>query len=164
MGEVRFRTASPEDAGDILRIKRAAIESIDSGDYTEDQLFAWRPDDKTLPTFERAIESDRFVVLVAEVGEDIGGYGVLSGETNRIDALFVHPDTMGTGLGSSLVRQFEMRTQMRGYDELDIISSLNAISFYRRLDYEQVGTRTRPIDGQELDFAVMRKSLSVAGE
>jgi GNAT superfamily N-acetyltransferase len=163
MEHVRFREARPSDAERILRIKQAAIGSIDTGEYTADQLTAWQPADEALPVFRRAIESERFMILVAETegenGPECAAYGGLSGRTNRIDAVYVHPDHMDEGIATSLVRQFETRAQMRGLTNLRVVSSLNARPFYESLGYHAVDTETRTIDGIGVEFAVMEKSL-----
>jgi N-acetylglutamate synthase-like GNAT family acetyltransferase len=162
MENVRFREAKPSDAERILEIKQAAIGSIDTGEYTPEQLDAWQPADDALPVFRRAIESERFIVLVAEKDENTcAAYGGLSGRTNRIDAVYVHPAHMDEGIASSLVRQFETRAQMRGMADLKVVSSLNAQSFYASLGYEAVGTETRSIDGTDVEFAIMHKSLEL---
>jgi putative acetyltransferase len=159
MEGVQFREARPEDTPAVLAIKQAAIEAVDSPDYTDRQLSAWRPDDSARADFRRAIESDRFEILVAEQEREVVGYGVLNVPRKRIDAIFVHPDRGGEGVGSSLVRQFESRARIGGIDELKIVSSLNAESFYESLGYWNFGREERTIDGVDIDFAIMHKPL-----
>lgn len=157
-GEVQFRQAEPVDATDVLAIKQAAIRS--TGDtYSETQVEAWRPTEEALPTFKQAMESDQFVVLLAETDDDPAGYGVLNVEEARIDAVFVDPEHAGDGLGSSLVRQLETRARMMGLSELTVVSSLNAQPFYESLEYEQFDSRTRTIDDVDLEFVAVRKEL-----
>ena len=160
MGRVRFRQARAWDAKAILKIKQAAIDSIETGEYTAEQLDAWRPDDDAIGDFRRAIRSDRFVILLAEDDGEPAGYGVLNTKMNRIDAIFIHPDHTGEGIASSLVKQFETRAQMQELPEITIVSSMNARSFYQSLDYWDFGTKTRTINGIEIEFAIMRKIFS----
>ena len=162
MGELRYRAARVGDASVILTIKQAAISAIDGDEYTAGQLDAWRPDDDLVDDFGRAIESNRFEILLVESGPSPAGYGVLNTQENRIDAVFVHPDYHGDGIGSSLVSQFESRARISGLSELQIVSSLNAKAFYERLGYRAVGRKQREINGVELQFAVMRKVFESA--
>jgi GNAT superfamily N-acetyltransferase len=164
MGSIRFRQARTSDAARILSIKQAAIGSIDSDAYASEQIDAWRPDDDALDDFERAIESDRFVILLAEEDEVAVAYGVLNTKENRIDAVFVHPEHMGKGLASSLVRQFETRAQMADLPELKIVSSKNAKPFYQSLDYWDFGSITRSINGVDVEFSIMRKIFDFDGD
>jgi len=158
-GDVQFRQANPDDAADVLALKQAAIESTDSA-YSRKQVEAWQPGDEALPTFKQAMESEQFVVLLAAVDGEPAGYGVLNVDEARIDAVFVRPEHAGTGLGSSLVGQIETRARMLGLTELTVVSSLNARSFYGSLGYERFESRTRTIDGVDLEFEAMRKKLS----
>jgi len=156
---VQFRLAETADAADVLAVKRAAIRELASRHYSDAQIDAWAPDDDALPAFETAIESERFTVLLAVVDGKTAGYGVLNGPEGRIDAAYVHPEYVRAGIASSLVKQLEMRAQMRDITELKIVASLNAASFYESLGYWQVGEKTRTIDGVDIEFAVMHKHL-----
>ena len=159
MGSVRFREAEESDAQALWWTKHAAIDSIDTGEYSDDQLTAWKPDGEAIEDFEQAIESSTFDAVIAEVDDDPVGYGVLNAEDGRIDALFVHPDSMGQGIATSLVGQLESRGRMHGLDEITIVSSLNARSFYESVGYRDSGSKTRTIDGQDLEFTIMRKEI-----
>ncbi|MFC6720529.1 GNAT family N-acetyltransferase [Halobacteriaceae archaeon SHR40] len=157
MGEFTYRAAKVGDAGAILTVKQVAISAIDSDEYTARQLDAWRPDDELVEEFGRAIESNRFEILLVESGPATAGYGVLNTAENRIDAVFVHPEYHGEGIGSSLVRQFESRARITGLSELQLVSSLNAKEFYETLGYRDIDRKVREINGVDLKFAVMRK-------
>lgn len=157
-GETRFRQAEPADAEDVLEIKQAAIESTDDT-YSETQVDAWRPTEDALPTFKQAMESEQFVVLLAEAADRPAGYGVLNIDEARIDAVFVKPGYAGQGLGSSLVSQLETRARMMGLDKLTVISSLNAEPFYESLGYEPYDDRIRTIDDTNLEFVAVEKNF-----
>jgi GNAT superfamily N-acetyltransferase len=156
---VQFQQAGIDDAGTLLSIKRAAIGGIDSSVYDRGQLEAWQPDVDAASDFERAIGSDTFDVVLARVdGTDVA-YGVLNATAGRIDALYVRPGYSGEGIATSLVGQLESRARMRGVEEIEIISSLNARPFYETLGYRTCGAKHRSIDGADLEFAVMRKQI-----
>jgi len=157
MEAVQFSHAQEEDAQALLSIKQEAIGAIDSDAYTDEQLAAWRPDEEAISDFQRAIESDRFEVLLARRGGTTVAYGGLNRPENRIDAVYVHPDCSGEGIATSLVKQFESRARMGSVPELKIVSSLNARPFYESLGYWDFGRTTREIEGVELEFAIMRK-------
>lgn len=157
----QFRQAEPSDAADVLELKRAAITAIDTDSYTQRQLDAWKPNDDALSTFERAIEGEQFVIVLAEQDDELAGYGVLNREDNRIDAVFVQPEYENEGIATSLLGQLEMRAQMYKIPELKIVASLNAKSFYQAQGYWDFGTETRTIEGVNVDFAILRKTLNV---
>jgi len=159
MSELRFRLADPDDASSVLAVKRAAIRTHASAAYTDDQVDAWAPTEDALAVFEAAVDHDQFTVLLAVVGDEVTGYGVLNGPEGRIDAVFVHPEYTRTGIATSLVRQLEARARMRGIEALKLLASLNATDFYASLGYWRFEAQTRTIDGVDIDFAVMRKRL-----
>lgn len=156
-GEIQFRQASTGDGEHVLALKQAAIESTTDA-YTDEQIAAWRPTREAVPVFRQAMESDQFIVLIAEADEPVG-YGVLNINAARIDAVYVHPDASGQGLGTSLLRQLENRARMYGLSKLTVVSSKNAIGFYESAGFERVETRTRTIDDVDLAFIFARKSL-----
>lgn len=155
---IQFRQAELADAESIVTVKRAAISDT-TGTYTPAQTDAWQPGDDAVDSFEAAIEDEQFVVIVAVSGEEIQGYGALNVEKSRVDAVYIHPDRMRKGLGSSLLRQLESRARMCGLDELEVVSSVNAAEFYESFGYERIEPRTRVIDGVKLDFVAYSKEL-----
>lgn len=159
MSSVQFRQADGTDAETLWWIKHAAIDTIETDAYSDEQLRAWKPDGEAVPDFERAIESGTFDVLVAERCDDVAGYGVLNADSGRIDALYVHPDHAGNGIATSLVGQLEMRARMYDITELELVSSLNAKSFYEELGYWDFGEEIRSMDGTEIPFVLMRKRV-----
>lgn len=159
MGAVRFREAEPSDAQTLRWTKHAAIDSIRTDEYTDDERRAWKPDSQAVPDFRRAIDSETFEVLVAETDGETAGYGVLNRPAERIDAVFVHPEHDRQGIATSLVKQLESRARMDGIDSVTLVSSLNAESFYDRLGYRTVGTDTRSIGGRDIQFVIMETEL-----
>lgn len=159
MESVQFREATPADAQTLWWVKHAAIDNIGSDAYSDEQLRAWKPTGEDVPDFKRAIESDTFDIVIAELDDEAAGYGVLNVDEDRIDALFVHPEHAGTGIGTSLLGQLETRAQMYDISALEIVSSLNAKPFYQSLEYWDFGTKVRSIDGSDVEFAIMRKQL-----
>ncbi len=159
MDSVRFRQAETTDAQTLWWTKHAAIDGIDTADYTTRELRAWKPDGEAVSDFQRAIESNTFDALIAEVGSETAGYAVLNIDEERIDAVFVHPEYTRRGIATSLVRQLENRARMRDISGLTIVSSLNAVAFYESVGYERDGDKTRTINGVDLPFVVMKKEL-----
>jgi putative acetyltransferase len=159
MGSVQFHQADADDGETLFWIKHAAINGIESDAYDEAELDAWKPTGAAVDDFGRAVDSDRFDIILAVVDGEEVGYGVLNIPDGRIDAVYVHPEYSRQGIASSLVGQLESRARMHDIDELKIVSSLNAKSFYERLGYWDFGTKIRTIDGVQVEFAIMHKQL-----
>jgi len=160
MVNVSVRTARPGDAEAILAVKQAAIAELSASAYTRQQIEAWTPDDDALTEYRNATETDGFQILVACDDEQVVGYGVLSAESDRIEALFVHPHRARSGIGTRLLGQLESSALLIGCRALTVVSSRNATEFYELHGYTRVETRSREIDGIELEFIVLSKQLT----
>jgi putative acetyltransferase len=160
MSDVRFRRARPEDAGEILSIKRTAIEDLEHWQYSPEQVDAWKPEDSYLDTFEEAIDDDRFVVHVGERDGDIVGYGALNVPDERIDAVYVHPDHHGHGVATALVKQLELSAQFQGIETIDIVAARNAVPFYESVGYWRLDDEVTTIEDVDVVFVRMRKHVA----
>jgi putative acetyltransferase len=159
MSDVSFRRASPDDAEEILDIKREAIEDLEHWQYSPEQVEVWKPKDDYVGTFEQAIDDDQFVVHVAEVAGEIVGYGALNVPDERIDAVYVRPDFHGEGIATALVKHLELSAEFQGIVELDIIAAQNAVAFYQSVGYWQLEDEVATIEDVDLDFVRMRRRL-----
>jgi GNAT superfamily N-acetyltransferase len=159
MSEVSFRRASPDDAAEILDIKREAIEDLEHWQYSTEQVEVWKPKDDYVGTFEQAIDDDQFVVHVAEVDGDIAGYGALNVPGERIDAIYVRPAHHGKGIATALVKHLELSAEFQGISELDIVAAQNAVPFYESVGYWQLDDEVATIEDVDLDFVRMRRRL-----
>jgi putative acetyltransferase len=159
MSDVRFRRAGPEDAEEILSIKRAAIEDLEHWQYSPEQVDAWKPKDSYLDTFEEAIDDDRFIVHVGERDDRIVGYGALNVPDERIDAVYVHPDHHGHGVATALVKQLELSAQFQGIENIDIVAARNAVPFYESVGYWQLDDEVTTIEDVDVVFVRMRKHM-----
>jgi len=159
MSDVSFRRATPDDAEEILDIKREAIEDLEHWQYSTEQVEVWKPKDDYVRTFEQAIDDDQFVVHVAEVDGEIVGYGALNVPDERIDAVYVRPDFHGEGIATALVKHLELSAEFQGIVELDIIAARNAVPFYESVGYWQLDDEVATIEDVDLDFVRMRRRL-----
>jgi ribosomal protein S18 acetylase RimI-like enzyme len=159
MPGVSVRQATAADDLDVVSVKRAAIRDGTGDAYAAEQVAAWAPGDEEREDYAAAVESDRYMVLVAEIGEDVVGFGVLNVEDGSLLALYIEPARRGTGIGSTLLGHIETSASMYGADSLDLLASHNAVGFYADQGYEQSGTVERDIDGESLEFVKMEKAL-----
>ncbi|WP_299268898.1 GNAT family N-acetyltransferase [Halorientalis sp.] len=160
MSDVRFRRAGPEDAAEILSIKRAAIEDLEHWQYSPEQVDAWKPEDSYLDTFEEAIDDDRFVVHVGVRDGRIVGYGALNVPDERIDAVYVHPAHHGHGVATAIVSQLELSAQFQDIEQLDVVAARNAVPFYESVGYWQLDDEVTTIEDVDVVFVRMRKRLA----
>lgn len=141
----------------MVTVHRAAVRGVDPGPYDRRQLDAWDHDRD--PDGYPFGDPDRPVV-VAERDARTVGFGWANDREGEVEAVYVHPDHAGDGVGSTLLAHLEGRLAAVGVEAVEVLASLNAVPFYRRAGYEHVGERPVEFDdGVELSCARMVKDL-----
>lgn len=125
---VTIRKATRDDAPAVFRIRNAAVLIQCAGHYSEEELKRWT-DGELAEWFADAVEKHCHVAIRDGV---IVATGMVDLESGSIDALFVEPAHMGTGLGKEMLLHLENLAADAGLAALKLDSSLNAAEFYRR--------------------------------
>jgi len=155
--EERFtlRTASPGDLDALKRVRDESARHACGAVYSPAQLAAWLA--RPLPAKMRAL-IDSACVLVAMSDGEIVGYGAIDLATAEIEAVFVAPGAMGSGLGRRLLHQLEDIARANDVRALSLSASLNAVPFYRRAGYVTTSRGQFPLDEHQfLEFERMEK-------
>jgi N-acetylglutamate synthase-like GNAT family acetyltransferase len=127
------RKARTEDRGAIWRVHISAIKEGCAGHYSSEVIQAWVA--RTQPqNYIAAISGLDF--LLAEEDGVILGFGILNATHREIQGLYVSPESAGRGIGTHLMHFLENRAREMGIETLQLFSSLNAVSFYKRLGYQ----------------------------
>ena len=151
-----IRKAAAADVESVWEIRRAAILDQCPGYYPRDVLEVWvggAPTDQFIEVVERSI-------YLAVVDQKVVGTGMVDLETGQIDAVFVHPDCIGSGVGRAMMGYLERLARAAGLGELRLDATLNAARFYRACGFagEALGKYESP-RGVTLDCVPMVKSL-----
>jgi putative acetyltransferase len=139
---MRIRSARAGDAARLLEIWETAVRSSHHF-LSEDDVGFFRAvvRDNYLPTAE-------VHVLVDEHGAPLGFVGLYQAV---VEALFVAPDHHGRGLGRALI---EHARSLRGPLTVDVNEqNVQALGFYRRLGFRQVGRS--PLDTEGRPFPLI---------
>jgi len=96
--------------------------------------------------FQALLESKpkNIVLLVAAVGSKVAGFllGYLNKKESYVEALAVHPQYRGLGLGSSLLRAFENKAKKAGAEKVELSvksGNTSALGFYLKQKYSIKG-------------------------
>jgi len=158
-----IRAAGPGDAAAIMRVHREAILLKAAGHYPRATLEAWAlgatPD--RVARVERQIADSGFVVLVAEAGGELVGYGVAVPPQGELRALYVKPNSIGR-VGRALLSELE-KLAFRTAEALTCDASLNAAGFYRANGYSELGETEHVLkSGASVRCMRMRKARPAA--
>ena len=98
--------------------------------------------------------AENYECFVAIEGDSILGYYSLEDKTHgdfELDALFVDPPHIGTGLGRSLIHHAVQNLAKRDAKRLIIQGDPNAVRFYEAAGAKQIGTlESGSIPGRDL--------------
>lgn len=157
---VVVREATPADAASLFEVHTAAIRGLAGTHYDERELAAWSNVDG--PACYPVGDDDQ-LLLVAESGGMVVGFGQLDLTAAEIGALYVHPDAARRGVGSTLLDHLETAAAARGESELLVPAALNAVGFYESTGYDVVERTTVKTGGVELAVVMMCKELPSRG-
>jgi len=122
-----IRKATRHDAEAVLQIRKAAIRHQCAGHYSKDVLDRWT-DGELTDQFAGAVEEHCHVATVDGL---VVASGMLNLASGKIDALFVAPTHMRSGLGKAMLMHLESLANASGLAHLTLDSTLNAAAFYR---------------------------------
>ena len=155
----RIRAAVGDDAEAVWRVHTASIRGLCAGWYTEQEIAVWTGR-LIAEAYRRAIEAH--VMVVAERGGAVVGFGELDLERAEIVAVYVLPEVAGTGVGSDLLAHLEETARAADRARLTLCASLNAEAFYARRGW-RAGAREkhRLTPGVAVDCVRMDKDLAL---
>ena len=134
--------ANPKDDAALSALARAAKAHWD---YPDHWLEQWREELTVTSAFIARNETFKAIIN----GHVIGFHALLeSGATWRLEHLWVHPESMGEGVGRALFWHAVARARARGASRLTIESDPHAEAFYRHMGAQRVGLVASKIDGQ----------------
>jgi GNAT superfamily N-acetyltransferase len=141
-GGLHLRPARESDRRTLWRIHTQAVEAHCRDVYAPHEVSTWvrllRPEGYLRPDKPRT-------VLVAERGRRLVGFGQVDTRAGELEALYVVPDEVGQGVGSTLLAALESVAWREGVPLLGLDASLNAEAFYRRHGYVWMHAARRPL-------------------
>ena len=137
-----IRKAVADDSNAIWATRNAAILAQCIGFYSSSDLEVWTDGAPT----DRFVQSviDKWHVAVAD--NRVVGTGIIDVVSGHIDAVFVQPEMMRRGVGTSMMNYLERIAVAYGLCRLTLDSTLNAVSFYRGCGFigEQISEYKSP--------------------
>jgi putative acetyltransferase len=159
---MKIRKASAADKEKLSKMHIASIRKLCANHYTRQQLDAWTS--VLVPqVYEQALK-EKVVLTACDSGGDLSGLGILDIENKELSAVYVHPDVVGKGVGSKLLKALEKIAQSSGLIDITVHATLNAKGFYLAHGYlEQESTSHHLPNGSKLACIRMVKTLPKDG-
>lgn len=151
---MNIRQAKSTDAN---RLTEIAIQSKAHWGYSKQFMDSCR--DELVVTVEK-IDSDSFHYWLIESTTEVHGFYAIENLQNgeyELEALFVAPQSIGKGVGKSLMLHAIEYAKSLGVTELKIQSDPNAEKFYLDLGAENIGYQeSQSIAGRKLPLLVLK--------
>lgn len=148
---MNIRKFQPSDADQIAQLFHDTIRTVNLGDYTEEQVKAWAPDNIHFRDWEEKCSSK--YTLVAETNGIIAGFAELD-DDGHIDCFYCHKDFQGQGAGKLLYNGIESEARRRAVNRLYVEASITAKPFFEKMGFFVDEKQTVTIRG--VDFINFR--------
>lgn len=155
---IKFRDIDLED---VVTLFYETIHSVNSKDYSQEQLDVWAPyDEKDIKKETWKDSLNENITYVAKINDKIVGFSDLT-HSGHLDRLFVHKDYLGKGIASALVNMLESEARKLKILEIDTEASITAKPFFERLGYKTICLQTVELKGVKLTNYQMVKKIGL---
>lgn len=133
---MQVRQAVPEEAETLWEIRNQAIRYGCREIYAAETIRNWTPD--TMPDgYRQAVTANPFFVIEGAQGQPVAT-GYLDLATGSVEAIFTRPECNGQGLAGRIIAAIKQEARERGYTELTLASTPNAVGFYQRQGFSVI--------------------------
>lgn len=129
---MNIRFASPKDIPAIKELFRSTIISVNSRDYTSEQVECWAAKGEDTNIWEERINEQYFII--AEENNTILGFAALK-LSGYLNSMFVHKDYQGKGVASFLLKKIEEYALLKDISEITADVSITAQPFFSKKGY-----------------------------
>jgi len=135
---VNVRPYEPRDIPTIARLFTETVRSIDTAEYSSDQLAAWAPDPPDMEHWRRRL-SER-IVFVAEHRAEIVGFATFEPD-GHLDHMYVHRRFQRQGVALALFRCIEKEAISRGITRISTEASITACPFFESVGFRFIASQ-----------------------
>ncbi len=156
-----IRIAKPADYVEMDSVFRASAKAFCSQSYDAATIKEWAgqawPD-----RFKLGKEKGDEQYVFTKDGRIIC-FGCINLSSEKLVSLFVHPEFSGQNIGQMMLEYVIDRTATAGIKVLKLDSSTNAVNFYKRHGFSEVGhSKYKTQSGLQMDSVQMELTLEEA--
>ena len=153
---MKLRAYEPKDLPQLVRLFHDTIHTVNLGDYTQQQVNAWAPEQIDLDRWSQKLAAEE--VVVAEWNNMIVGFCAWD-NAGYLDFLFVHHAFQRKGIASALYVAAEEALRSKKIQRVYTHASITAQVFFLRQNFRIVREQMVQVRGVDLANAVMEKLL-----
>lgn len=155
---ISIRKYRKTDAPAIANIYYNTIHTVNTKDYTEEQVNAWAPSDSVGDYSGWQKKLDNIRPFVAEIEGVVVGF-VEFEPNGHIDCFYVHHEYQGKGIGSALMTAVFEKAEEDKINRIFAEVSITAKPFFEAKGFKVVKEQTVILRGVELKNFVMRRII-----
>ena len=153
---MNIRMYQSEDCREIVKLFYNTVHSINSRDYSPEQIDVWAPKEIDIVPWDKSLLQHYSVV--AEKNGVIIGFGDLDA-TGYFDRLYVHKNYQGIGVATTIANKLERYAQENHISIVTTNASITAKPFFEKRGYEVVKEQFVERNGEFLKNFIMKKVL-----
>jgi len=153
---MKLREYHLEDYEEVVDLFYNTVHSVNAEDYTEEQLDAWAPEDKSLPKLDSRLLNS--YAVVAEKDGIIVGFGNAE-DTGYFDCLYTHKDYQRIGVATLIADSIEKYLYGKGIQIIAVDASVTAKPFFEKREYLVLQKESVERRGQTIAYFKMQKNL-----
>jgi len=155
-----IRGFQDSDISQIVSLFYETVHSVNSVDYTTEQLNSWAPKNEIEATLENWNKSlNNNTGYVAEINGKIVGFSDMT-HNGYLDRLYTHKDFQGQGIATALVNKLESVAGKIRLSEIYTEASVTAKPFFERRGYQIIRSQIVERKGIALPNFQMTKKLT----
>lgn len=155
-----IREFQDSDISQIVSLFYETVHSVNSVDYTTEQLNSWAPKNEIEGILENWNESlNNNIGYVAEINGKIVGFSDMT-HNGYLDRLYTHKDFQGQGIATALVNKLESVAGKIRLSEMYTEASVTAKPFFERRGYQIIRSQIVERKGIALPNFQMTKKLT----
>ena len=147
----KLRSYRPADCKALADLFYQTVHTVNAGDYTEEQLFAWAAGSVDLDAWNRSFFAHDTVVAL--INDRIIGFGDMDKE-GYLDRLYVHKDYQRQGVATAICDRLEGAAEA---ERIFTHASITAKPFFLARGYRLLREQTVVRGGVALGNYVMEK-------
>jgi N-acetylglutamate synthase-like GNAT family acetyltransferase len=141
----------------ILNLFRTTVHTINSKDYTKEQLEAWAPEKADLSRWEQSL-SRSYTQIAINDNNEILGFANLD-KDGLIDYFYVAAHCQGEGIGKMLMIALLNHAENLKFPRLFTFASSTASGFFIKIGFRFIQSRQVHLRGQVLTNHLLEKLL-----
>lgn len=156
---MRIRRFKSLDIHQIVSLFYETVHSVNTKDYSIEQLNAWAPKDEidaNLVNWKDSLTNN--ITYIAEINDKIVGFSDMT-RNGYLNRLYIHKDFQGEGIATVLVDKLESVARKIGLSEIYTEASITAKPFFEHRGYQVIRSQNVERKGITLTNFQMNKKL-----